>query len=108
MSERAQHLADRARGRAHAFPNASVVDRNARQQKPGVAQLGEVGGDQLSPLLALPAFRCEVRGYRADIFVNLSGFHHQLPAVPSLMLDGPIIEQTSGSRLCRKPDFPLR
>jgi hypothetical protein len=53
MSESAQHLADRPRRRAHAFPNAAVVERNAGQQKPSVAQPGEVGGDQLTPLLAL-------------------------------------------------------
>jgi hypothetical protein len=62
MSERAQHLADRPRSCAHTLPNAAVVDRNAGQQKPGVTQPGEVGGDQLAPLLALATLRSEVRG----------------------------------------------
>jgi len=62
MRERAQHLTDRPRRRAHTFPNAAVIDRNTGQQKPGVAQPGEVGGDQFPPLLALAARGREIRG----------------------------------------------
>jgi hypothetical protein len=62
MGEGAQHLADRARGRADAFPNAAVVDRNAGQKKSRVPQPLEVGGDELTALLALAALRSEVGG----------------------------------------------
>jgi hypothetical protein len=62
MSERAQHLADRPRRRAHAFPNAAVVARNSGQQKSSIAQPREVGGDQLTPLLALATLGGEVGG----------------------------------------------
>jgi len=62
MSERAQHLADRPCGRANAFPNTAVVDRNTGQQKTSVAQTVEVGGDQLTPLLALAALGREIGG----------------------------------------------
>jgi hypothetical protein len=61
-------------------------------QKSGVAQPGEVRGDQLTPLLALAALRSEVRGYRSDIFVNRSGLHPQLPTT-SLAHARPLIEQ---------------
>ena len=78
MRERAQHLADRPRGFAHTFPNAAVVERNAGQQKTGVAQPGEVGGDQLTPPLALSALRGEIGGYRLDILINGARIHRDL------------------------------
>ena len=64
MGERAQHLADRPRRLADALPNTAVIDRNAGQQKSGIAQPDEVGGDELTSLLALAAIRSKVRGYR--------------------------------------------
>ena len=79
MGERAQHLADRPRGRPHTFPNATVIDRNAGQHETGVAQPGKVGGDQLTPLLALAALRSEVGGYRLQVFVNSTGIHRSPP-----------------------------
>ena len=75
MRERAQHLTDRPRRRAHTFPNAAVIDRNTGQQKPGVAQPGEVGGDQLTPPLALAALSSEVGGYRSEVFMHNTGIH---------------------------------
>ena len=78
MGERAQHLADRPRGRPHTFPNATVIDRDAGQHKTGVAQPGEVGGDQLTPL-ALAALRSEPRGNRFEVLVNSTGIHRIPP-----------------------------
>ena len=79
MGERAEHFADRSRRRAYTFPNAAVIERTAGQQKPGVAQPGEVGGDQFPPLLALTPLRRKVRGYRADVFINGARVHLDLP-----------------------------
>ena len=73
MGYGAQQLTDRARRCADALPNATVVDRNAGQQKPRLAQSGEVGGDQFPPLLALTPLRRKVRGYRAHVFTD--GIH---------------------------------
>jgi len=110
MGERAQHLADRPRRCADAFPNAAVVDRYAGQQKTGVAQPGEVGGDQLTPPLALAALRSEVVGYRSEVFIDGIGIHRDLSLVgfrrdryrrPENSAD---IDQ----RLCLEPDFSLR
>ena len=78
MGERAEHFADRSRRRAYTFPNAAVIERNAGQQKPGVAQPGEVGGDQFPPLLALTPLRRKVPRYRAEVFVDGIGIHRDL------------------------------
>ena len=53
MGKRAEHLADRARRPEHAFPNASMVDRGARQVESRLLQPREVSGKQLTSLLAL-------------------------------------------------------
>jgi hypothetical protein len=76
--ERAQHFADRACGSRYAFPNAAVVERNACEQKPGVAQPVEVGSIELTSLLALAAIRSEARGYRSDVFVDGIDIHRDL------------------------------
>jgi hypothetical protein len=52
-----------------------MVDRNAGQQKPCVAQPREVGSEQLAPLLALVALRSEVGGYRSEVFIDGAGIH---------------------------------
>ena len=78
MGERAQHLADRPRRLADALPNTAVTDRDAGQHKTGVAQPGEVGGDQLTPL-ALAALRSEPRGNRFEVLVNSTGIHRIPP-----------------------------
>ena len=110
MGERAQHLADRARGRADALPNAAVVHRNASQQKPRLAQSGEVGGDQFPPLLALTPLRGEVRGYRSDVVRNGARIHCALSLFDLLRgrYRRPEYSADFGQRLCRQPDFSLR
>ena len=60
MGERAQHLADRPRRLADALPNTAVIDRNAGQQKPCVAELLEIDSDQRAPLLALATLGREI------------------------------------------------
>ena len=110
MRERAQHLTDRPRRRAHTFPNAAVIDRNAGQQKPRLAQSGEVSGDQFPPLLALTPLRRKVRGYRAEVFVDGARVHRDLPpfGLSAAAIDCWSITRISAKGLCRKPDFSLR
>jgi len=84
MSECAQHFANRPRRRADAFPNAAVVDRHAGQEKPGVAQPGEVGGDQVSALLALAALRSEVGGDGSEVFRDGFDIHRDISLVSFL------------------------
>jgi hypothetical protein len=78
MGERAQHFADRTRGSGQAFPNASVVDRYAGQEKSCVAQPREIGSDELTPLLALATLYSEVGGNRSDVFIHGTGIHPDL------------------------------
>jgi hypothetical protein len=86
MSERAQHLADRSRGPGYAFPDATVVERNAGHQKPCIAQQREVGCNQLTPLLTLATLGGEMGGKFPDIFTNVTGFHHDLPCTSAKAL----------------------
>ena len=65
----------RPRGRADAFPNSAVVDGNAGQQKPGIAQPLEIVSDEFTALLAYTAVCGEVGGYRAQVFVDGIGVH---------------------------------
>jgi hypothetical protein len=79
MGERAQHFADRPRGRTHTFPNTPMVNRYTGQQKTGVAQPGKIGGDQLPAPLTLAALRSEVDGNRSEVFVDGIGIHRSPP-----------------------------
>jgi hypothetical protein len=109
MSERAQHLADRPRRRAHTFPNTAKADRYSGQQKTGVAQPGEVGGDQLTPPLALAALRSEVGGYGSEVFIDDIGLHRD-PSLVGFLWAVNASEDSAefGQTLFLKADFSLR
>jgi len=62
MSQYPEHFANRTRGRAHAFPNAALVDWDPRQEKSCIPQLCEVRSHQFASALAFPALRSEFGG----------------------------------------------
>jgi hypothetical protein len=79
MREYPEHVADRPRGSAHAFPNPAVIDRDPSQQKPGILQSREVRRHELAPPLAFPALGSKLGGKCLDISVNFNRFHRVLP-----------------------------
>jgi hypothetical protein len=46
---------------AHVLPDPALFDRDAGQEKAGIAQRGEVTRNQRTPLLALSAFGGKAR-----------------------------------------------
>jgi len=75
VGKHAQRVTNRAGRRAHAFPDAPLVDRHASQVKSRFFQLGKIRRDQTTPLLPLATLHGELGCCLLNVFEDRDGVH---------------------------------